>query len=282
MTWTLAQLADQAAPLGGWRVGLLAAPIAWAAATVFVGLWLMLPRARRWPRWPAGLVMLAGLIWFGAELGRLADPVGNGLFVVLAAVTLTGCLATVTSRNPVYSAIWFAQALLGVAGLMLLQGAQFLGMATVVVYVGAIVVTLLFVLMLARPDGRAVYDRQSWEPLLAVVAGAVLVGMLSIVLVRALPVSRAADPLEAMQAAEPQGGAGVLAAEHTARLGAQLFGRHLVAVDVTGVLLLAALVGAAAITQRGRQMTKSEIRSPNSGDREASGSVAAPRRTAGE
>jgi NADH-quinone oxidoreductase subunit J len=46
--------------------------------------------------------------------------------------------------------------------LFLLQGAQFLGVATVAVYVGAIVVTFLFVLMLAQPEGHAYFDRVSW------------------------------------------------------------------------------------------------------------------------
>ena len=52
--------------------------------------------------------------------------------------------------------------LLGTAALFLLQGAQFLGIATVAVYAGAIVVTFLFVLMLAQPEGHAFYDRISW------------------------------------------------------------------------------------------------------------------------
>ena len=53
--------------------------------------------------------------------------------------------------------------LLGTAGLFLFQGAQFLGVATIVVYAGAILVTFLFVLMLAQPEGHAFYDRVSWE-----------------------------------------------------------------------------------------------------------------------
>ena len=71
--------------------------------------------------------------------------------------------AAVTFRNPVYCAIWFALSLLGTAGLFLFQGAQFLGVATVVVYAGAILVTFLFVLMLAQPAGSAFYDRLSWD-----------------------------------------------------------------------------------------------------------------------
>ena len=60
-----------------------------------------------------------------------------------------------------------ALSLLGTAGLFLFQGAQFLAVATIVVYAGAILVTFLFVLMLAQPEGQASYDRVSWEALLS-------------------------------------------------------------------------------------------------------------------
>jgi hypothetical protein len=72
----------------------------------------------------------------------------------------------------VYAAIWFALALAGVAGVLLVLGAQFLGVATIVVYAGAILVMFLFVLMLAQPAGLAPYDRVSSEPLLSALAGA--------------------------------------------------------------------------------------------------------------
>ena len=81
-----------------------------------------------------------------------------------------------TFRSPVYCAIWFALSLLGTAALFLFQGAQFLGVATIVVYAGAILVTFLFVLMLAQPEGDAFYDRISWEGLLAASTGALMVG----------------------------------------------------------------------------------------------------------
>ena len=89
---------------------------------------------------------------------------------MLAGVTVvSAAVATVTFRSPVYCAIWFGMSLLGTAGLFLFHGAQFLAVATVVVYAGAILVTFLFVLMLAQPEGQASYDRVSWEALLSAV-----------------------------------------------------------------------------------------------------------------
>ena len=67
----------------------------------------------------------------------------------------------ITSRDPVYAALWFALATLGVCGLFLLQSAPFLAAATIIVYAGAIIVTFLFVIMLAQQQGRSVYDHRA-------------------------------------------------------------------------------------------------------------------------
>ena len=113
-------------------------------------------------------------------------------------MTVVSAAAAVTFRSPLYCAIWFGQSLLGTAGLFFLTGAQFLAVATVVVYAGAILVTFLFVLMLAQPEGKAPYDRVSWEALLSAVTGIVIVGVLSMtiggVLSPAEPAARADHP----------------------------------------------------------------------------------------
>src|SRR5205085_3546306 len=96
-------------------------------------------------------------------------------------IAVAAAVAMITSRAPVYSAIWFALSLLGVAGLLFQGGAQFLGVATVVVYAGAIVVTFLFVIMLAQPEGHSAYDRLTWGGLpkiLAVVTAGLFLGIL--------------------------------------------------------------------------------------------------------
>jgi NADH-quinone oxidoreductase subunit J len=150
----------------------------------------------------------------------------------------------------VYCAIWFGQTLLGTAGLFLLAGAQFLAVATVAVYAGAILVTFLFVLMLAQPEGRATYDRVSWEALLSAATGAVLVGILSMTVAGVLTAPASPGPLAIEAASEDAMAQNILAPEHVARLGGELFGRHLLAVEVAGTLLLAALIGAAIIVSQ--------------------------------
>ena len=215
-----------------------------------VGIFLMLPRGTG-RGWFAGAVLAVAALGLGAsQLPPLGDYVANGLFLTLAGVTVVSALATITLRNPLYCAIWFGMSLLGTAGLFLLGGAQFLAVATVVVYAGAILVTFLFVLMLAQPRGEATYDRVSWEALVSSAAGMVMVGILSMNLsyVFSQPVEGEDGPMAAAAAASPEElTQRVLADQHVAHIGGELFGRHLIAVEVAGILLLVALIGAAVI-----------------------------------
>jgi NADH-quinone oxidoreductase subunit J len=211
-----------------------------------LGLWLMLPRGLALGR-SIGIVLLATALGLGISQW---PPVGEYceacLFNVLAVVTIFSAVGAVTFRNPIYCAIWFGQMLLGTAGLFLFTGAQFLAVATVVVYAGAILVTFLFVLMLAQPEGKAAYDRRSWEAFLSAATGVVMIGILSMTIGGVLA---SGGPSKALP--QPPSDAdltnNVLASNHVAQLGSELFGHHLLAVEVAGTLLLAALVGAAVI-----------------------------------
>jgi len=186
----------------------------------------------------------------------------ESVFLILAATTIVSALGAVTMRSPVYCAIWFALTLLGTAGLFLYQGAQFLGVATVVVYAGAILVTFLFVLMLAQPKGQTAYDRVSWEALLSASTGALLVGLLSAVMFAARGTGTAATGARDLANAE-QRQTEILHPEHMAHLGRQLFSRHLLAVEIAGTLLLVALVGAIAIVAQGKPVPRRSEEAPH-------------------
>jgi NADH-quinone oxidoreductase subunit J len=216
-----------------------------------LGLWLMLPRGAASGRATGSVLTAIGVGLLASQAPRLGSA-GEGpvllmedtVFFILAAVTVLAAVATVTFRNPVYSAIWFGLSLLGTAGLFLFEGAQFLGVATVVVYAGAILVTFLFVLMLAQPEGHAFYDRLSWAAPLSAISGALVVGILTVTLVNVFHNPALADrPGIEVSALENE----ILAPQHMAHLGAWLFSKQLVAIEVAGTLLLVALVGAVAI-----------------------------------
>jgi NADH-quinone oxidoreductase subunit J len=227
-----------------------------ALATVLgaAGIWLLLPRGGARGRRLGALLGLASLGILAYEMPPLGELGGAVVFYVLAGVTVISAVAAVTFRSPVYCAIWFALSLLGTSGLFLFQGAQFLGVATVVVYAGAILVTFLFVLMLAQPEGDAFYDRISWEGLLSACTGALMVGVLTLTVVGVLrDPDVALRPVPAFTAEQLD--KQVLSSEHMAHLGGELFSRYLIAVEVAGTLLLVALVGAVAIVSQSSKLT---------------------------
>jgi NADH-quinone oxidoreductase subunit J len=221
-------------------------PLTWAIVLGGLALWLMLPRGSAKGRALGAVLGIAALGCLASRLLPLGNWSSTTVFWILAAVTIISAACTVTFRSPVYCAVWFALTLTGTAGVFMVQGAQFLAVATIVVYAGAILVTFLFVLMLAQPRGDAYYDRVSWESLLAAATGAVLLAILSVTIGK-LNLAQTAGPAETVLQQD------VLVPDHVARLGAELFGRHLIAVEVAGTLLLVALVGATAIVSAQRK-----------------------------
>jgi NADH-quinone oxidoreductase subunit J len=229
----------------------------WALGSGALGLWLILPARFRLGRSVGGLLVAVSGGLFAYDLPLLGQWVDQGVFWLLAAIAIGGGVAMITSQSPVYSAIWFALSLLGTAGLFLFNGAEFLGVATIVVYAGAIVVTFLFVIMLAQPQGHASYDRVTWGGLpkiLGVVTAGLLIGVLTFFLGRLK--DRSLEPLSEETIAQAQANLqtsdGILAEKHVANLGRRLFSEQLVSIELAGTLLLVALVGAVAIVMHGR------------------------------
>jgi NADH-quinone oxidoreductase subunit J len=178
----------------------------------------------------------------------------NLLFYTLAIGSLASGLMMITSRNPVYSALWFALVLLCNSALYLAQGAEFLSAATVIIYAGAIIVTFLFVIMLAQARGTASYDRVSREPGFAAAAGVLLASSLVVTIHLTLirqAEQTAANPesVRAMKAPEKQLRISNQPGTHVAELGRTLFVDHYVSIQLVGLLLLAAVVGALLITR---------------------------------
>lgn len=248
-------------------------------------LWLMPGKKASKPRSHmfGVLIVAAGLVTFCLSCGKaqseLADDV---MFWVFAIGALMSGVLMITARNPVYAALWFALATLSTCGLFLLQRAPFLAAATIIVYAGAVIVTFLFVIMLAQQSGAAGYDQRSSQSLLATISAFVLLGAISLTLqsetidiVR--PVAVAAGSPAPSSAAPGSMGAAMNAdlpstdmvpvspgnvmskadADHRVGdlkgLGKSLFGDYLFAVELAGTLLLVASIGAIAIAPRREQ-----------------------------
>ncbi|MDA0657272.1 MAG: NADH-quinone oxidoreductase subunit J [Planctomycetota bacterium] len=249
-------------------------PAMWAVlGTMFLisGLWALQPGARGGWRVLGVLACLAGLGFCVRLLPELSGTIPVVVtFRLMASLALVSGLATVTAKNPVYSAMWFAVTLMGTAMMMLLLGGQFVAVATVAVYAGAIVVTFLFVLMLAQSSGRDPCDRLTWGKVpawWAAPAAALLFVMICAGLhqesfpnrqegaevVSSGLIESGADHVQSAAASLPVANsvAQRFPESHVAQLGGQLFSRYLIPVQVVATLLLAALVGAVAIASYG-------------------------------
>jgi NADH:ubiquinone oxidoreductase subunit 6 (subunit J) len=160
-------------------------------AVAFIGgaLALLLPRPRPRPvlrgALAAGLALflvgrfLARTFGFGPDDGLTPEAF---LFYVFSGLAILGGGLMLTQYNPARAAICFALVVLSTCGLFLLQAAPFLTAATVIIYAGAIIVTFLFVIMLAQQSGFSDADHRTRTPVLASAAGAVLLGALFVAL----------------------------------------------------------------------------------------------------
>src|SRR4051812_36752260 len=158
-------------------------PIVLAAAVGGVAVYLLLPRPRSFPVLAGGLLGVLALGLTGAfvtRAGRLTPE--TFLFYAFSAVAVIAGTLLVTQRNPARAALSFALVVLSTCGLFLLLAAPFLMAATIIIYAGAIVVTFLFVLMLAQQAGLSDADARSREPLLSTATGFVLLATLLYVL----------------------------------------------------------------------------------------------------
>lgn len=163
-----------------------------AIALGAIGVCLALPRARVSPQAIGGMlaaiaggVVLIGLGW------RNPDWLPNLYFYVFAIMALGASLRVITHQRPVYAALYFILTIIASAGIYLLLSAEFMAFALIIVYAGAILITYLFVIMLATQapseedaDRLADYDTQSRDPVLATVVGFVLLAVLTTMLFR--------------------------------------------------------------------------------------------------
>ncbi len=146
-------------------------------------IYLLLPRPRAFPALWGALLGVAALVLAGFfVVGFNALTPESFLFYVFSACAVGFGAMLVTQRNPARAALSFALVVLSTCGLFLLLAAPFLMAATIIIYAGAIIVTFLFVLMLAQQEGPSDADARSREPLLAAIVGFVLLGALLYVL----------------------------------------------------------------------------------------------------
>lgn len=159
----------------------------------------------------------------------------QAVFVIVAALIVVAALRLVTTRNLVHGALYLLAVLAGAAILFLLFLAEFVAWVQVLIYIGAVVVLLLFGLMLTRaPIGRTAVDSQT-RPLAALVALAIF-GITSSVVWRAFRGQKLHFS--------------TVKASTASTLGQALFSRYVLPFEVVSVVLLAALVGAVVLARK--------------------------------
>ncbi|WP_437594490.1 NADH-quinone oxidoreductase subunit J family protein [Sorangium sp. So ce1000] len=163
-------------------------------------------------------------------------------FGLASLLVLLGGLATVAARNPIRGAMGLLTSIVGIAGLYLMLSAEFLAAIQILVYAGAIVILFLFVIMLLGPSATSPRDARTAVPRYvgAGVLGASSIGALALV-------ASAAKPGVAAIPAAPES-LGTIEA-----LGHELFTKGVVPFELSGALLLVAVIGAVAVA-RGKQV----------------------------
>lgn len=214
------------------------------------GLYFVLPRTGSSKTVIGVILGVSGLLGLFVVLGmNSSGQRGDATYFYLFATTaILAAARVITHPKPVYSAIYFVAVVIAVAAMLLLQEAEFLAVALIIIYAGAILVTYLFVIMLAQQPGSPIYDRRAREPFLAVLVGmtlmAVIAGRASQLPARALQKAVLADggQLPASTASLPTG--------NTIALGAIVMTKYVVALELAGVLLLISMVGAIALSRK--------------------------------
>ena len=169
----------------------------------------------------------------------------TALFYLFSAVLLVAAFRVITARSAVYAALFLVLAFFSAACVWMLLRAEFLAIALVLVYVGAVMVLFLFVVMMLDVDLSAL-RAGFWRhfPVAAVVGVVIALEMAAVL----LPGFRLTDAPQVSAAAAKLG--------NSKLLGIEVYTRYLYPLQIAAVLLLVAIVAAISLTHRARKDSK--------------------------
>ncbi len=167
------------------------------------------------------------------------------VFIVAALVAVMASLLMVTRKNPIHSALWMIVTFFAMAVIYLLLNAQFIAVAQVMVYAGAIMMLILFVIMLVHMERggeidsgkphRSVKTRIAWALITVVLLAEMLLGALFY----RMTGQSGEYPVEVVNRVG-----------HVKTVGALLYGQYLFPFEIASILLLVGIVGAVVIAKR--------------------------------
>ncbi len=182
----------------------------------------------------APLASLASLV-AQQPLTDTGEWIANGFFYVMAAVAIVAALKMVTTANVVHAALYLLVVLSAVAGTYVILGAEFAAVTQILVYLGAVMVLLLFGVMLTRAKLGKEEDLDHDQRWVGALVAAAMMAVMSYSLWEAfdtqtLPIDQ--TPQTTQQVAD------------------QIFSTYIVPFEALSVLLLAALIGAIVVARR--------------------------------
>lgn len=165
----------------------------------------------------------------------MAETWQQGIFWVVSVVMVIGALRVVTTRNVIHAALYLVGTLMGAAGLYILLLAEFIAWVQVLIYVGAVVVLMLFGLMLTRaPIGSRHYDND--QRLLAAFCAVAIFAVSAWIMIDGFQ----GEEINLVDAEATQAG----------DVGQSIFSHFVLPFEAVSMLLLAALIGAVMISRK--------------------------------
>jgi NADH-quinone oxidoreductase subunit J len=166
------------------------------------------------------------------------------IFYLFSAVLLASSVMVIASRNPVHAVLFLIVAFFNAAGLFLLMGAEFVAFILVIVYVGAVMVLFLFVVMMLDVNFRQL--RQGFKRYVPVGAAVALLLATQLVLITSAWVVDPRVLSTTVNSSQDM-------AENTRAIGQILYTDYFYPFQVSGLILLVAMVGAIVLTLRDRK-----------------------------
>ncbi len=179
--------------------------------------------------------------------------VADFAFYAFASVTVVAGVLVTVSKNPVHSVLWLILAFLSSAGLFVLLGAEFVAMLLIIVYVGAVAVLFLFVVMMLDIDFAELKGELAKYMPLALLIGVIILMQITI----GVGAWVYSDPARAMaEAAVATRDSGVIEVENSRAIGLLLYDKYILLFQLSGLILLVAMIGAILLTLRHRRDIK--------------------------
>jgi NADH-quinone oxidoreductase subunit J len=168
-------------------------------------------------------------------------------FYGFATVLVLSALRVITAKNPVHAALFLVLAFFNAAGIWMLLEAEFLSIALILVYVGAVMVLFLFVVMMLDLDISHLRSQFKQFIPIASLVGAIIVAEMTMVLVRGF-----IGTVNPLPKTTPDG------ESNSMSLGKMIYGDYVFNFEIAGIILLVAIVAAVALTLRRRKDHKTQ------------------------